>query len=98
MDKDTAEKTSLIVQQSNAVLNQYLMDLQDNLDKKEYKEYCHKFGKVMGEIYCEILRPLWEEYPELLPKGMEGTYEIDQKIFKNIYEIASKQADKTHNK
>ena len=94
MDKVTAEKTALIVQQSNAVLNQCLMDLHGVLDKNEYKEYCQKIGKVMGEIYCEILRPLWKEHPELLPSEMDGKYEVDQAIFKNIYEIASKQASK----
>jgi hypothetical protein len=93
MNKATAKKTSIMVLQSNALLNQYLMDLEVDLEKSEYKEQCQKFGKVMAEIYLEILKPLWEKYPDLLPSEMDGTYQIDQKLFKEIYEFAQRQTE-----
>ena len=82
-----------MVLQSNALLNQYLMDLEDNLEKKEYKEHYEKFGKAMAEIYLEILKPLWNEHPDLLPIEMDGTYKIDQKLFKEIYEFTQRQTE-----
>jgi len=94
MDKATAKKTALIVLQSNALLNQYLMDLEGDLEKNEYKKHCEKFGKVMAEIYLEILKPIWDEYPDLLPVEMDGNYQIDQKLFKEIYEFAQGQSKK----
>ncbi len=34
----------------------------------------------MGEIFLEMLQPLWERYPELRPKEMDGIYEVNPQI------------------
>jgi len=47
----------------------------------------------MGEIYTEVLRPLWAEYPELLPKGMDGgEYIVNEQMYQDILEVLQKYA------
>jgi len=93
MNKITAKKVTLIALQANALLNQCLTDLESDLPEEELRDYYRKFGKSMGETYLEILEPLWEEHPDLLPVEMEGTFDIDHTIFKTLYKLAATQAN-----
>lgn len=90
MDKITAEKTSLAMQMASTLVNCHLDNLRDVLSKEEFSEYAQKTGKVMGEIYIEVLRPLWEEHPELLPKQMKGEYVVNEQMQKDILMVLNK--------
>ena len=92
MNKDIAEKTALAMQMASCIVDNHLRSLQDVLDKDEFSDYAQKSGKIMGEIYVEVLRPLWEEYPELLPKQMEGEYVVNEQMYKDILEVLNKYA------
>ncbi len=92
MDKEIAEKTSLAMQMASSLVNSHLQNLQGVLPKEEFNEYAHKTGKVMGEIYVEILRPLWEEHPELLPKQMDGEYAVNEQMYHDLLEVLNKYA------
>ena len=64
-----------------------------DIDKTNWNiKVSDKTGKVMGEIYIEILRPLWEEHPEFLPKQMDGEYIVNEQMHKDIQEILAKYA------
>ena len=92
MNKEIAEKTTLAMQMASCVVDSHLRNLQEVLDKNEFREYAQKTGKIMGEIYTEVLRPLWVEYPELLPKQMEGEYVVDEQMYQDILEVLNKYA------
>lgn len=92
MDKEIAEKTTLAMQIASCVVDNHLRNLREVLDKNEFREYSLKTGKIMGEIYCEVLQPLWEEYPELLPKQMEGEYVINEKMYQDALKLLNKYA------
>lgn len=93
MNKEVAEKTTLAMQMASCVVDNHLRNLQEVLDKEEFSEYAQKTGKIMGEIYTEVLRPLWTEYPELLPKQMDGgEYIVNEQMYKDILEVLNKYA------
>lgn len=93
MNREIAEKTTLAMQMASCVVDNHLRNLQDTLDKEEFSVYAQKTGKIMGEIYTEVLRPLWAEYPELLPKGMDGgEYIVDEQMYQDILEVLQKYA------
>ena len=69
MNKEIAEKTTLAMQMASCLVDNHLRSLQDVLDKEEFNEYTKKTGKIMGDIYIEVLRPLWAEYPEFIAKA-----------------------------
>lgn len=92
MNREIAEKTLSVVIQSNFILDAYLHDLRERVDPEEFKEYCKKFGKIMGEAFCEVLAPLWAQYPDLLPEKMGGPYQTNDEHYKNIYKLVMVQA------
>ena len=93
MNKDTAEKTSLAMQMASCIVDNHLRNLQEVLTQDEFNEYAQKTGKIMGEIYVQVLRPLWEEFPELLPDKMDGgEYVVDENMYKDILEVLQKYA------
>ena len=92
MKKELAEKTILAMQMASCVMDNHLQNLEGALDKKEFREYAQKTGKIMGEIYTEVLRPLWVEHPEFLPKQMQGEYVVNEQMYKDILEVLNKYA------
>jgi hypothetical protein len=92
MNKELAEKTCLVMQMASCLVDNHLRNLQNVLDKDEFRQYAQKTGKIMGEIYIEVLRPLWANYPELLPKQMEGEYVVNEQIYQDILAVLNKYA------
>ncbi len=93
MNRKLAEKTASIVIQSNFILDSFLLVLKENLEPDEFKEYCRKFGKTMGEAYFEVLAPLWKEHPDLNAEKTGGTYKTNDLHYKNIYDLVLSQAN-----
>ena len=93
MDRESAEKTILIAIQANSLLNQCLMNLQEVLPAHDYKACYPRFGKAMGSIYLDILQPIYDEHPDLLPTEMGGPYSFDQSMFFKLYALALKNAE-----
>jgi hypothetical protein len=81
MDKVSAEKLSILMIQLNQKMNESI-DFVKHHDKEGlFKDYHKIAGEVMGTLYVDIERKLWEEFPELKPKQMDGPYEIDPTIY-----------------
>ena len=93
MNRELAEKIASVATQSSSVLDSFLYELKDQLEPAEYKLYCQKFGKIMGETLFQVLNPIWKEYPDLLPEKMGGTYKTNDEHYKNIYKLVSSQAN-----
>lgn len=56
----------------SAELNNSLSQMQLVLSDKEFLEYRNAVGKVLGEILLEILNPIHQTYPELIPSEMKN--------------------------
>ena len=81
------------MQMASCIVDNHLRNLQEVLTQDEFNEYAQKTGKIMGEIYVQVLRPLWEEFPELLPDKMDGgEYVVDENMYKDILEVLQKYA------
>ena len=81
------------MQMASCIVDNHLSNLQEALTKDEFSEYAQKTGKIMGEIYLQVLRPLWEEFPELLPEQMDGgKYVVDENMYKDTLEVLQKYA------
>jgi len=38
-------------------------------------------GKVMGTLYSELMAPLYERFPDLLPDYLDGPYSIPKSVY-----------------
>ena len=81
MNKNEAEKLSLLLIKISADLEQSVAFVKDKDTEENYLKYREAIGKVMGYLYFGVKDPLWERFQELKPKSMEGPYEIDSVIY-----------------
>lgn len=56
----------------SAELNNSLLQMQLVLSDGEFLEYRHAVGKILGEIFLEILRPIHIAHPELIPDEIKN--------------------------
>ena len=81
MDRDSAEKLSILMMQLNAKMDESIAFVLDHDTDGTFENYKLIAGKIMASFYLDIENKLWKKYPELLPEAMEGTYKIDPKIY-----------------
>ena len=77
--------------QSSFVLDSHLTELKGRLDENEFSKMCKRYGKVMWEAYSQILSPIFDEHPDLLPVKMGGSYVTNDENYKKIHELISEQ-------
>ena len=75
MNKKEAEDLSVLLMQVSGKLDQSVHFVMDKDTKVNFESYRSNAGKVMGEIFLEMLQPLWARYPELTPKEMDGIWQ-----------------------
>lgn len=73
--------------QINAKLDQSVAFVRDHDTEENFKEYRQVVGKIMGSLYLDIEEKLWQQYPELRPKQMDGPYEVSENIFEPRFYI-----------
>lgn len=79
LDRDAAEKLSILTMQVSEKLNESVAFVRDH-DSKE--SYARVAATLVATLYLDIQERLWRDYPDLRPKGMKnGTYEVDPRIF-----------------
>lgn len=44
----------------------------DDLDAVEFAAYRDSVGNLMGQIYCDVLSPIFKQYPQLTPDKLRG--------------------------
>jgi hypothetical protein len=54
MDKEAAEKLSIMIMQINAKLDQSVAFVRDHDTEDNFKEYRQVVGKIMGSLYLDI--------------------------------------------
>lgn len=81
MNKELAEKTSIIALQFGAKIDKHLAVIKDECDENEFKKYQQSVGKIMSLFLMDFMNPIYEEHPSLKPKQMGGTYEVSSEIY-----------------
>ncbi len=81
MDKKLAEEIGITALQIGAKLDAQLRKVMENSQEDDFKKYQKATGNVLAALLTEIMNPLYSEFPELKPKQMGGSYEVDPGIY-----------------
>jgi hypothetical protein len=65
MDKQIATELVAVMRECSDKLNGSVQRVKDTCTEEEFLEYRRTIGKIMGEMYFDVMRPIFEEY--LLP-------------------------------
>ncbi|MEP3279366.1 MAG: hypothetical protein ABJN26_06055 [Stappiaceae bacterium] len=71
MDKAAASKTFESMKLVLRELDESIVQIQDDCDEEEYRNYKYSVGKVMVSVRENILDPIFKEYPELIPEELK---------------------------
>ena len=71
MKKKFAAKVTKELLESTARLDETLGFIKANCSDEEFRKYRHAVGVAMGEIYLELLEPLFKEHPSLIPASWD---------------------------
>lgn len=69
-DKEFAEKVLGETSACFKCLNDLLFDAQGTLSEKEFRRLRTAVGKVLGEMYIEVERPIHKAHPDLEPEAL----------------------------
>ncbi|HTV84821.1 MAG TPA: hypothetical protein VME63_05420 [Dyella sp.] len=70
-NSDVAKQVSELMLDYSRRLDSSIALVRDSCDAEEFKGYRRAVGKVLGEIYLEVLTPLYQKHPDLKPPGMD---------------------------
>jgi hypothetical protein len=105
MHRDDAEKLSVLLLRIGGYLNQSTAFVRDHDDEAEFLEYRRVVGKLMGDLYLDLMEPLWRRFPELRPDDMDGPYKTSKEMYEPLFydyvtatDHAKKPADDDLNK
>jgi hypothetical protein len=70
MERAAAEKIEKIMRDVSGELDESIRIARDNTNDHEFVLYRRLVGKLMGEIFVEILQPIYSQYPELTPENL----------------------------
>jgi hypothetical protein len=71
MEHSVAKQINDMMIEFSGRLNQSIKLVMDNCDDDEFKRYRRTVGKIMGEMFVEIMTPIYKEYPELTPEELK---------------------------
>lgn len=95
MNIDQAKQTVRVAEFASAMLNIQLLELQKELSKSEFSSVTKGFGVAMGELFCELIDPIYKQYPELAPPVFGGTAEkIPDNELLEAFELITRQSNK----
>jgi hypothetical protein len=66
-DRATAEKVEKIMRGVSAQINESIRIVMEGDGANEFQSYRLAAGKVMGEVFLEILTPIYSVHPDLTP-------------------------------
>ncbi|HVZ29803.1 MAG TPA: hypothetical protein VG839_05380 [Asticcacaulis sp.] len=71
MNKELSRQVSDAMLDVSAKLNASIGLVQEHTDDKAFNAYRLKIGTIMADIYSEILRPIYQEHPDLKPPELD---------------------------
>ena len=72
MKRDVAEQIVSIVHKVTREMDASILLIQRECSEEEFIEYRRAAGRVMGYLFTDIVRPIFQEYPELMPEEMKS--------------------------
>jgi hypothetical protein len=73
MDKATAKQIIIRMESCMSLLNEVAQIAQANCDEQEDRVVRLGVGYVLSEIQDRLTDPIYREYPDLLPQGVDYT-------------------------
>jgi len=70
-DKSVAQQISELMLEYSERINESIRLVQDKCSLEEFKTYRLAAAKVMGEMFLEVMNPLYREHPDLKPEGLD---------------------------
>ena len=69
--KETASEISALLLEFSGTLDNSVALVASDGNADETAHYKRVVGKIMGEMFVEVLRPLYSEHPELKPPELK---------------------------
>lgn len=66
-DKHVAERVNELALTIGKALDHSIIEFQPKLSQEEFRNYKVAVGKVMGELFFEMMQPIYNQHPELIP-------------------------------
>ena len=60
-----------MMRQCSATLNESVRRVMDTCPEEEFKTYRRVIGRIMGDIYLDVMQPIHRQYPELEPEELK---------------------------
>jgi hypothetical protein len=70
-DKSVAQQISELMLEYSERINESIRLVQEKCSPEEFKTYRLAAAKVMGEMFLEVMKPLYREHPDLKPEGLD---------------------------
>ncbi len=70
MNKDAADTLAKIYRRLSGALNNSLLEMQPVCTAEEFRVQKQIIGRMMGIIHLDVLTPLFEEFPEIIPEDL----------------------------
>lgn len=70
MDRSAAENVISIFANVTREIDDSIREVMAHSTEEEFRKYRRIAGKLMGEIFLDILQPIFDEYPDLTPKEL----------------------------
>jgi hypothetical protein len=71
MQREVAEEILALMLEYSGKLDRSVRLVKDTCSEKEFLIYRKAVGKIMGEMYMEIMWPIFHEHPDLEPEEMK---------------------------
>jgi hypothetical protein len=70
-DLDVARRVSVLMLEIGAKLDASIADVQASCLLPECERYRREVGQIMGHMLLDIMTPLYDQHPEIKPKGLK---------------------------
>lgn len=71
MNKQTAKRVSELVLEASGQLDESVAVVRENCSESELAAYRESIGKVMHDLWAEVLNPIYSEHPDLEPQELK---------------------------
>ena len=72
MKRDVAEQIVSIMHKVTMEMDASIVLVQRECTDEELIEYRRAAGRAMGYLFTDIVRPIFRDYPELMPEEMKS--------------------------
>jgi hypothetical protein len=70
-DLDVARRVSMLMLEIGAKLDASIADVQASCPLPEFEMYRREVAQIMGRMLLDLMNPLYDEHPEIKPKGLK---------------------------